>query len=93
MIVRDKQATLEKANEIASILMKRLQKEVRTFECDDDPAEQIYLAIHTISNLIYRACFILQGYAQTYGIETLTIDIIYNWITEIAKEYFMQNAI
>jgi len=35
----------------------------------------------------------LQGYAQTYGIETLTIDIIYNWITEIAKEYFMQNAI
>lgn len=91
MIVRDKQATIEKANEIAGILMKRMQKEARTFKCDDDPAEQVYLAVHTMGNLIYRICFTLGGYGETYNITGLTPEIVHDWIIAIFKEYLTQN--
>lgn len=86
MIVENKEATLNKANEISSKLLKIIIEDTKDFNCEDDPAEQIYLISHVIGNLLAKSCLSLEEYGKIYGIENLTYDSILEWITLITKE-------
>ena len=86
MIVENKELTLNKANEIASKLLKIIIEDTKDFNCQDDPAEQIYLISHIIGNLLNKSCLSLEEYGKIYGIENLTFESILEWITLITKE-------
>lgn len=87
MIVKDKAATIQKAHEITSIIMKLMAKELEGFHLDDDPAEQIYLTCHVLGNVYARILVILKGYGETYNIPNINFKCITEWIDEITKEY------
>lgn len=86
MIVQNKQATLEKANDISSKLMTLMSDELKSFTPSDDPAEQIYLACHTIGNLLAKIYISLDGYAKIYNIAGLNKDTIKDWVCLICDE-------
>jgi hypothetical protein len=85
-IVKDKMATILRADEIAAKLADIIKKEADDFDCDDDPAEFIYLTIHTMGNLLAKICVSLEGYGHTYGIPSLTIKAIQEWVKVIMKD-------
>jgi hypothetical protein len=90
-IVENKEASLNKANEIASKLITFISTEMKSFECEDDPAEQIYVGVHTVGILIAKLCFSLNEYGKIYGIPKLTVKAVHEWVAEIAKENIKQN--
>ena len=87
MIVSDKKATVYKANEMSKNLLEVVSKEIMDFKCIDDPAENIYLVIHTISILSVKLFMALESYCNTYGISNITIDDIYKSTCESMLEY------
>lgn len=87
MIIKDKELTLKEANNIADLLMKIIRKKITKFNTDDDPAEHIYLILHTLSNLHAKMLISLSGYGETYAIEHLSVDLLKKWIEKITIEY------
>jgi phosphosulfolactate synthase (CoM biosynthesis protein A) len=85
-IVENKQATLEQASQLSLELLEYIGKKCQTSSSEDDPAEHIYLAIHTISALNARVCLALEQYGKIYGIGKLDADTIHDLIKTIAKE-------
>jgi len=86
MIVKNKESTINKANEIASKLLKMIAEDTKDFNCEDDPAEQIYLISHVMGNLLAKSCLSLEEYGKIYGILDLTYESILRWINLITKE-------
>lgn len=91
MIVQDKLASIEKANEISSKIMAVITEESKQFQCEDDPAENAYLIVHVISILTCRICLVLEKYSLIYGIEKMNKENIYTWIEAATKEYLKMN--
>lgn len=91
MIVEDKIATIEKANEISKRLMEVISEESKNFNDADDPAEQIYLGCHIIGNLLAKICISLETYGQIYSINNLNCESISKWINVIANEHVELN--
>jgi len=87
MIVADKSKTLEHANEIAYKIMQLVKEEVLKYQCEDDPAENIYLVIHTISILTATICSILEAFSKTHGIKKMDRTTIYILIESATREY------
>jgi len=92
MIVKDKELTLIKANEISSHIMKIISEETKNFHPDDDPAEQIYLACHTLGNLMAKILVSLEGYGKIYNIQNLNIKSMNEWVNKISDEYLKNYA-
>jgi hypothetical protein len=90
MIVEDKEKTIQKADEIAIEALKFISKQMEEYSCIDDPAEQVYLAVHTIGNLTARMCETLDGYSKTYGIERMDKKTVLKWINAIIKAYMVK---
>jgi hypothetical protein len=86
MIVENKELTIEKANDISSKLILMISSESKSFVCEDDPAEQIYLGCHILGSLLAKVCISLEGYGQIYGIKNLNKESIMEWINKIANE-------
>jgi histidinol dehydrogenase len=91
MIVADKVASLEKANEIASKLLSLIIEESKKFNCDDDPAEQIYLGCHIIGSLLAKLSISLENFGKIYAIPNMTTKSINEWINLIAGEHILIN--
>lgn len=91
MIVKNKEASICKANEMATKLLGLIVKESQQFNCEDDPAEQIYLGIHCIGNLIAKICISIEGYSKIYGIPNSEPDYIKECINDITNEYLKIN--
>lgn len=91
MIVANKEATLEKANEISSKIISLMTEETKSFACDDDPAEQIYLGCHIVGSLLAKISLSLKNYADIYGIPSLTIESVIEWINLISNEHIKVN--
>lgn len=87
MIVKDKELTLIKADEITSMIMKLISEETKNFFPDDDPAEQIYLGCHVMGSLLAKILISLEGYGNIYGIPNLTIKSMSEWVNQITTEY------
>lgn len=92
MIVANKEKSLEKANDIARQIIKFIGEETKNFDCEDDPAEQIYLACHIMGNLLAKTCISLESYGKIYGISNLTYASISEWINVIASENIKLNT-
>ncbi len=92
MIIADKEASLEKANEISAKLLSFITEEIKAFNCDDDPAEQIYLGCHIIASLLARLTISLKNFGDIYSILNLTTDSIIQWIITITNEHIKINA-
>lgn len=86
-VVKDKEATLAKAHAIADDIIALIQKEITSFNCEDDPAEHSYLAVHVLGNLNARIAMIFEGYATIYAIEGMTANAFLNWIEIVTLEY------
>lgn len=91
MIVENKTATLDKANDISNKLINLMIAEMKDFNCDDDPAEHIYLALHILGNIVAKISFSLKNYGDIYGIDNLTSNAIISWITTISNEIILAN--
>lgn len=91
MIVKDKQETLDRASIISNKVIEFLINEMKNFNLDDDPAEYIYLWIHTIASIFAKLCVSLDGYGKIYVIPNLDINKIYEWVNLITKEYIELN--
>lgn len=91
MIVANKEATLEKANDISSKIISLITEETKSFDCEDDPAEQIYLACHIVGSLLAKISISLKNYADIYGIDSLTYNSVSEWINTIANEHIKVN--
>lgn len=91
MIVANKEASIEKANEISHKLLSVITEESKDFKCEDDPAEQIYLGCHVIGSLMAKICLSLKNYGDIYGIPSLTTESISEWITTISDEHIKAN--
>jgi hypothetical protein len=91
MIVADKEKSLKKADEIAIKILDLITEETKDFQCEDDPAEHSYLAVHAMGNIIARICMSLEGYGNIYGIPNMTSDAIQSWIHIISNEYLKIN--
>ena len=91
MIVSDKKATLDKANELSSKIIYLITEETKNFVCEDDPAEQIYLGCHVVGNLLAKISVSLENYGTIYGITGLTCDSISDWINLISREHIKLN--
>lgn len=87
MIVKDKEKTLTKADEIAVKIIDLIKDEVTTFECEDDPAEFIYLYVHIAGNVVAKICVILYLYSKIYAIPNVDPKSINEWIDATIKEY------
>jgi len=87
VIVSDKKATVYKANEIAKQILDIVSREITDFKCIDDPAENVYLVIHTISILSTKLFMALEKYCNTYGVENMAIDDIYKSTCKSMLEY------
>ena len=90
MIVADKEKSINKANEISSKIIEMITLECSHFEFEDDPAESIYLMVHTLSILTITMCATLEKYSLTYGIEEMKKEDIYLWIKTATEEYLKQ---
>jgi hypothetical protein len=86
MIVENKEKSLYKADEISKKIMSLISNELKEFNPSDDPAEQIYICLHTVGILLTKIVTVLVGYGKIYNIKGLNEDIIYKWIGIIAKE-------
>lgn len=87
MIIANKAESILKANEISNKLMEIIMAEIRNFECEDDPAENIYLIVHTLSIITSKFCLVLENYSTIYGIENMNKQAAYEWIESATKEY------
>lgn len=87
MIVKDKVASIKKAFDICDKLIEVIKHETVEFECDDDPAEQIYLVIHIVASLESSIIKMLESYGLTYGIENLSAIEMKSWIESLVMEY------
>lgn len=85
-IVKDKVASIVKADEVATLLADTIKQEANAFDCDDDPAEFIYLSVHIMGSLLAKMLVSLEGYAHTYGIQNLTVKAIQEWVKVVTKE-------
>ena len=90
-VVENKQASIEKANEISSKIMNLIAEETKKFDCDDDPAEQIYLACHIAGCFLSKVCLSLEGYAEIYDIKNLDCKSVSEWINVISNETISLN--
>jgi hypothetical protein len=87
VIIANKSDSILKANEIAHKIMQLIKEEVLKYQCEDDPAENIYLVIHTISIVTLTICSILEAFSKTHGIDKMDKTTIYNWIESATREY------
>lgn len=92
MIVEDKLKTIEKAKEISSKFFKIINDEVKEFKCDDDPAEQMYLASHIAGIFLSQVCVAMDSYGKIYGIPNLNFSVVKEWINIIADENIKLNS-
>lgn len=86
-VVKDAANSIERANEISKKLLKTITSEILSNETENDPAEQIFLIVHTIVSFALNMCLILEGYGKTYDIPNLDANEIKNWIVKILDEY------
>lgn len=91
MIVRDKKASIVKANEVASKIITMILQESESFIVEAEPAENIYLAVHIVGNLISKICMSLEGFGKIYAIPNMNSKAIKTWIDLIAKEHLKLN--
>lgn len=87
MIVKDKQKTIERSNDISKKIITLIQNESLAYDYHDDPAEITYLNIHVLGNLISKMCIVLERYAEIYVIEKMDRKRVYEWIKMISREY------
>ena len=85
-IVKDKQWSMERADEVVVKLMLVMSDEVKKIPCEDDPAENTYIILHIISNLMARVIRSLDGYSKIYGIE-MTEDAVKSWCYILLNQY------
>lgn len=90
MVVSNKEASILKANDISTKLLDIIVKDSVEF-CDDDPAENAYLFVHSVGSLIYKISIILERYSLIYGIDKMNKEQIHSWINMISTEYLMQH--
>lgn len=86
MIVADKEFSLKKADEISLKLIESFSKEIRELKCEDEPAENIYISIHTVCNFAARIILGLHEYIKSHGVEIMTEDVMKEWIQLVIKE-------
>lgn len=85
MIVKDPQKTIEYAHKFAIEVIDRIMKS--NFECEDDPAEYIYLYVHICAKLTSLMLMTIEAYGNVYGMENLNHITIHGWINKLVKEY------
>ena len=86
MIVKDKKASIEKAHDIAKKMTKLFTDEVCSFNDDGDPAEQIYLAAHTLAAVNMNFCIAMDGIGKIFGINNFDSKVFEKFVNEIVKE-------
>ena len=86
MIVENKEFTLGLAHEMANEFLVAFGKESQKLIGKDDPAEHIYLLIHTVGYITRRSLDLVENYAKIYGIEKLDKKITAEWLAEIVKD-------
>jgi|ERR1044071_3083898 hypothetical protein len=87
MIVSNKETSISKANELSGELIELIGKRCMEHQGDDDPAENVYLFVHTIGLLNTKVCIALQNYSYVYGIDKMTKETIFDWIKTLTSEY------
>ncbi len=90
-VVADKQRSILKADEVSAKIINIIMEETRDYPCDDDPAEQIYLATHIMGSLLAKISISLESYGKTFGIPNLTCEYMGGWINKIAEEHIKAN--
>lgn len=91
MIVANKEKSIALANELSKKLLAIMTEELKNFDCPDDPAEQVYLGVHTVAALFARVCISIDNFGRIYGIPKMTPEIIISWINSVAKEHIELN--
>lgn len=92
MIVANKMASTEKANEVSKKLLSIIIDELNKFQCEDDPAENIYYVLHIGGIFVAKIALVLKNYGiETHGIEKLNSEISIKLISDIANEHIKAN--
>jgi hypothetical protein len=95
MIVKDKEATIRHAedisNDVLQVFLKASEQQNSDIE-PFDPAEQIYLFIHSLAKINAKIILSLEGYGKIYAIPGLDKPIIRKWLDEIVDEIIVLNA-
>jgi hypothetical protein len=91
MIVKDRVLTHEKARDIATKIIETISKESTLFNDEGDPAEQIYLFVHTIATLNAQFIMSMDGYAKIYGIPNFDGKVFREWVKKVEDEICAQN--
>lgn len=84
-IVKDKVAAVQKAADISDILMRELFTQLKSYQCEDDPAENIYLIAHVLGRMLFVVSNSIEQFGETYQIK-INKKIFLKWINEIVKE-------
>lgn len=91
MIVADKKKMTDKSDEIVAKILFLIMKETENYDCEDDPAEYIYLDCHILGHLLARMIVILNNYATAHTIEKLNKKEIIRSIRKVSNEYIKFN--
>ena len=85
MIVKDRAATIERAQDLSREILEFTRKKIcdMSFDNDDDPAEHIYLSVCVMSFFVSRLIINIEGFGMTYGIENMTSEKIMEWVNEM----------
>lgn len=93
MIVKNSQETIKKADEVSTELLKCMLTSTVGYDCEDDPAEQIYFASHCLGSLLAKVIISLDSYAKTYGIQNMTPAKVVEWVSKICMEHVKASGI
>lgn len=88
MIIKDQKASLDIANNIKNKVLALINNEMKELKIEDDPAENVYIAGHTIAIILVSIIASLEEYGKTYGVNNFDRKQIKKWIDTIYDEYF-----
>lgn len=87
MVVENTELIRETANQISDKLLLLVKDNVTNPAINDDPAESIYLMLHTLSSFLAKSITTLCAYRKIYGIEKLCSEDIMDWVFRDTKHY------
>ena len=92
-VVKDPAATRTKATQISVEATDLILERIMKFECEDDPVEFIYLAVHTLSCILANICMNFENFGkEIFGMEKLNREDMFMHICNFTESYFNSNS-
>jgi hypothetical protein len=83
----EKISTSEHAHEIANKMLAILNADTAIIDFQENPVEHMLLIARTLGNFLAKIYIALDGYNETYGIDSLNIGVIQDYVQAITEEH------